>query len=134
MSKKVEIRPVEGISVEEIEAALASRKLYFVVGYRWPSCAEGWDRLYYEVSVTRPKPLPCGGFYTSVESRIETPLTSTVLYNSGRDDRSTFLTDPRIQEIADKLFSLSAPESRRHGHRILYTWHRDSGVTHRRVQ
>ena len=131
MSKKTEIRGVDGISSKEVAKAMEAKKLYLAVGSRWTSQGGGFIEPCYQVSVTRirtyrPRAV---NFQSPSDEPIDTPLTRAVFYNADRGPGSTFLSAPEIQEVADRLRSLPVPALGEPS--AVYVWHRHRGVVAR---
>lgn len=131
MSKKTEIRGVDGITATDVAKAMKAKKVYLTVGARWTSQGGGRVEPVYQVSVTRSleihrprtvSPYPGDG-------PIDTPLTRAVFYNANRGLESTFLSAPEVQEVADRLRSLPVPALGEPS--AVYVWHRQRGVVAR---
>lgn len=131
MSKKIEIRGVDGIDAADVAKAMRAKKLYLAVGARWNTIGGGYVERTYRVSTERirayrPRAVD---FYSPGCGPVETPLTRAVLFNADRGDESTFLTAPEVQEVADKLRGLPAPKCG--DPMAVFVWHRMSGVVAR---
>ena len=132
MTKKIEIRGVDGISARDVAKAMKAKKLYLAVGSRWNTLAGGYVEQVFQVSTSRirayrPRSVD---FYSPGYGPVESPLTRAIFFNANRDGinmpGSTFLTDQRVQEVADKLLDLPAPEL---GEPMaIFVWHRKSGI------
>jgi len=131
MSKKTEIRGVDGITATDVAKAMKAKKVYLAVGARWTSQGGGRVESVYQVSVTRirtyrPRAV---NFQTPGDGPIDTPLTRAVFYNANRGLESTFLSTPEVQEVADRLRSLPVPALGEPS--AVYVWHRQRGVVAR---
>jgi hypothetical protein len=113
----VEIRPVDGISLEEIEDALSAETLWLGRATRWNTLGGGFAESRFQVRTSPPEgwnPKP-NDFYANGPGPIESPLTRAMFFNADRKAgyNSAFTTDRRVQRIVEAMRSIPGPELNR---------------------
>ncbi len=114
IDQNVEIRPVDGITVDEIIQALNAKSLWLGRATRWNSEGGGFADSRFQVRTSPPEgwnPRPVD-FYSPGSGPVSTPLTRAMFFNADRkaEYNSTFTTHPTIQRIVDALRAIPGPE------------------------